>query len=156
LFTELARSAAARDYLGFRRLLGRTVRIAGLGSFMIWAVAALFATQLVHLVVGAEFLDAAGPLRWYLFAMIVQITGTPVLRAMIALGRPGTLLAFEIVGLVILAIAIGVGVQFGLSGVCAALIVHRAFQLTWSTMFVWRHVSRAEVATQGPISTTNK
>jgi O-antigen/teichoic acid export membrane protein len=158
LFTELARSAATRDYAGFRRLLGRTVRIAGLGSLLLWVVAALLAPQLIRLVAGPAFLDAVDPFRWYLFAMIVQVTGTPILRAMIALGKPGTLLMFEIVALGILVVSMVIGVRFGLPGVAAALIIHKSFQLTWSTIFVWRYVHRAEVETnaQLPISTTNK
>ncbi len=149
LFTELARSAANRDYKGFRALLRRTVGIAAVGSLAIWVVTSLGARPLVHLVAGDAFIAAVEPLRWYMLAMVLAVTAAPVMRAMIALGRPGTLLAFDCVSLGVLAAAVvGGALSFGLSGVAIAIVVHKVVQLAWSTTWIVRHVGALERAAQ--------
>jgi O-antigen/teichoic acid export membrane protein len=149
LFTELARSAANRDYSGFRALLRRTVGIAAAGSLAIWVVTSLGARLLVHLVAGDAFIAAVEPFRWYMLAMVLAVTAAPVMRAMIALGRPGTLLAFDCVSLGVLAAAVvGGALTFGLSGVAIAIVVHKIVQLAWSTTWIVRHVGALERAAQ--------
>jgi O-antigen/teichoic acid export membrane protein len=145
LFTELARCSATKDYAGFRSLLRRTVAISGTGSFLIWIAAAVFSEQLIELIAGHEFVAAAQPFRIYLFAMILQVVGMPILRAMIALGRPGTLFIFDSASLIVLACgAITGAALWGLSGIAAAIVVHKAIQVTWSATFIWRFLRNAE------------
>ncbi len=147
LFTELARCAAVHDYAGFRRLLLRAVTIAGVGSLVIWAVAALIATPLIELVAGSAFVSVAPAFRWYLLGMVVQVCSTTVLRSMIALGRPGTAFLFDAASLIVLIGTLIVGAQlWGLVGVAIAILLHKSIQLVWSTSVVWRLLRRAEAA----------
>jgi O-antigen/teichoic acid export membrane protein len=139
LFTELARCSANHDYAGFRRLLLRAVAIAGVGSLMIWVVAATFARPLIELVAGDQYVSVASAFRWYLLAMVVQVCSTTVMRSMIALGRPGTAFLFDAASLVVLIAAVLFGAyQWGLVGVAGALLLHKSVQLAWSTQVVWR------------------
>jgi len=149
LFTELARCSAARDYAGFRKLLRRTIGISGVGAFVIWLAAASLAEPLIHVVAGDEFIAAVPAFRIYLFAMILQVIGMPILRAMIALGRPGTLFMFDSASLVVLAAAAIVGGHlWGLSGIASAVLLHKSVQLAWSSIFIWRFLGRAEAGVQ--------
>jgi len=149
LFTELARFAAARDYRSFRRLLRRMTLIASALSFGIWIVAALGAPLLVDAVAGTSFAAAANPFRWYMFAMVLQMAAAPVMRAMVALGRPGTLLLFDGATLVVLIVSMIVGaLTYGLVGVAIAVIVHKLLQLTLSITWVARHTRGLERATR--------
>ncbi len=139
LFTELARCSANHDYAGFRRLLLRAVAIAGVGSLLIWIVAATFAGPLIELVAGPAFSSVAPAFRWYLLGMVVQVCGTTVMRSMIALGRPGTAFLFDAASLVVLIVAVLFGAHhLGLVGVAMAIVLHKAVQLAWSTSVVWR------------------
>lgn len=139
LFTELARCAANHDYAGFRRLLLRAVAIAGLGSLLIWVVAAAFAGPLIQLVAGSAYISVTPAFRWYLLAMVVQVCSTTVMRSMIALGRPGTAFLFDAASLVVLIGAVLFGAfHYGLVGVAMAIVLHKAVQLAWSTTVVFR------------------
>ena len=139
LFTELARFAAAGDQRGFRRLLRRTVGITGVGSLAVWAVAAVGAEPLIRLVAGSAFLGAVPAFRWYFLAMVLGVANTPVLRAMIALGRPGTLFLFDLATLALLVATTVIGAHlWGLVGVSLALVLHKLIQLAWSTWLVDR------------------
>lgn len=145
LFTELARCSAAGDYAGFRRLLGRAALLAGAGALVVWIVAAIGAEPLIELVAGSDYIAAAPAFRIYLFAMILQVVGTAFLRAMVALGKPGTLFLFDSGSLVVLATAaILCTHEWGLVGLAAALVLHRAVQLVWSTTFIWQFLRGAE------------
>jgi O-antigen/teichoic acid export membrane protein len=145
LFTELARAAASHDYPGFRRLLVRSVTIAGVGSLILWAIASLAARPLIELVAGPEFIGVVSAFRWYLLAMVIQVCSTTVLRSMIALGRPGTAFLFDAASLLVLiAAAIGFAHIWGLVGVAIAILIHKAIQLVWSTTVVWSTLRRAE------------
>jgi O-antigen/teichoic acid export membrane protein len=156
LFTELARCAAARDYRGFRVLLRRTASLAAVGALAICLVTSLGARLLVHLVAGDAFIAAAEPFRWYMVAMVLHVAAAPVMRAMIALGRPGTLLVFDCASLAVLASAVVFfGLEFGLLGVALAIVFHKAVQLAWSTAWIVRHVAALERGKEASISTTN-
>lgn len=148
LFTELAHAAAARDHAGFARLLRRAAGLAALGSLLVWAAAAALAAPILELVAGAEFAAAAPAFRWYLLAMALQVTSAPIQRAMIALGRPGTLFLFDLATLGVLVAAVIAGAHLGgLAGVAAAVALHRAIQLAWSAWLVARTL-RAELRQQ--------
>jgi len=137
IFTELARSAAAGDYPGFMRLLRRAVGIVCVGSLAIWAVAVPTARLMITIVAGDEFVAAVPALRWYLLAMSFHVASAPVLRAVIALGRPGTLFLFELVTLVLFAgAAVAGGTWWGLAGVAIAVTLHRGVQFFWSLWLV--------------------
>jgi O-antigen/teichoic acid export membrane protein len=147
LFTELARHAAARDYAGFGRLLRRFVILAGAGAFLVWLVTAAIARPIIELVAGGDFVDAADAFRWYLFAMVLQVMGAPIMRAMIALGRPGTLFIFDAVSLGIwLGLCVAGASLYGLVGLCAAAVLHRLLQMGWLGLAVWRIVRNATSA----------
>lgn len=139
LFTELSRASAAGDFAGMRRLLRRSAGLLGVGALAIWAVAALAASPLIELVAGADYVAAAPAFRWYTLAMVLLIASAPVQRAMIALGRPGTLLVFEVATLGVLAAALWVGAHgWGLVGVAAAVALHKVVQLSWASWLVDR------------------
>ena len=126
-------------------MLRRTVAIGGGISFAIWIVAALGSRLLVEIVAGHAFIAAAEPFRWYLLAMVIQIAAAPIMRAMIALGRPGTLFLFDCATLVLLVSAVTLGaLKLGLLGVAVAIVVHKLAQLTLSATWVSRHVRRLE------------
>lgn len=147
VFTELARAAAARDYRGFRRLLTRTVALFGGGAFLVWIAIAIGASYVVRLIAGADFIAAAEPLRWYLLAMVLQMALAPILRAMIALGRPGTLFVFDSISLVVVIGGVVAGaLLYGLVGVALAIVLHKIVQLAWSTAWVLRHLHHLERA----------
>ncbi len=147
LFTELARCAARHDYRAFRGLLVRAVSIAATGAFVIWLVASIAARPMIELVAGSEFVSVAPAFRWYLLAMGVQLCSTTIQRSMIALGRPGTLFLFDTASLLVLIVAAVVGAQqWGMVGVAAAIVVHKAIQLMWSSVVVWRLLRAAEAA----------
>jgi O-antigen/teichoic acid export membrane protein len=146
LFTELARASSVHDYRGFRRFLRRSVAIFGGGSLVIWALAAVAAEPILRLVAGAEFVPAAASFRWYLLAMALNVANAPTLRAMIALGRPGTLFFFE---LATLALLVGTGIAatalWGIAGVSAAVAFVKFIQMIWSILLI-RNVLRAREA----------
>jgi O-antigen/teichoic acid export membrane protein len=147
LFTELSRASAAQDYAGFRSLLRKVVAISGVGSLLIWSIAALAAEPLIDGIAGHEYVDAVPAFRIYLFAMILQVIGMPILRAMIALGRPGTLFVFDSASLIVVAAATAVGgYVWGLEGIAAAIVLHKAIQVAWSATFIWRFLHNAESA----------
>lgn len=151
LFTELARHAAERDYAGFGRLLRRFVLVAGAGAFAIWLVAAVIARPVIDLVAGSGFSDATAPFRWYLLAMVLQVMGAPIMRAMIALGRPGTLFIFDSVSLAVwLGLCVVGALVGGLAGLCAAAVVHRIMQMTWLGLAVWRILRNATASGTAP------
>lgn len=150
LFTELARCAAKRDYLGFRRLLWRAGLLLGGGAALVWLVGALLAEPLLRLVAGEDFTPAAGPFRWYLLAMALGVATTPVIRSLVALGRPGTVLLFDLVSLALLAVGATLGTAaHGLEGLCMSLVVHKLGQLVWSSGLVLR-ITRRSAATIVP------
>lgn len=139
LFTELARAAADGDYTGFKRLLRRSAALLGIGSLTIWVVASLVARPMIEVVAGTYFIEAVPAFRWYLLSMVILIASAPVQRAMIALGRPGTLLLFELATLVLLVVTTVVGASWwGLVGVSIAVVLHRSIQLVWSIWLVGR------------------
>jgi O-antigen/teichoic acid export membrane protein len=145
LFTELSRAAAVHDYRGFRSLLRRTVAIGTGGALIIWIVVAAGARTLVQMIAGSAFIEAAEPMRWFLLAMVLQIAVAPVMRAMIALGRPGTLFVFDTSALAVLSVlVIGGALKYGLVGVALAIVVHKTLQLGWSTVWVHRHTRQRE------------
>jgi O-antigen/teichoic acid export membrane protein len=145
VFTELARAAAAHDYRTFMRLLRRFSALVAIGSFVVWIIAALASEPLIVLVAGDEFAPAASGFRWYLFAMVLLIANAPILRALVALGRPGTLFWFELATLAILAVSLVLGARaYGLVGVGVAVVIHRALQLAWSVATVTQIVHERE------------
>ncbi len=147
VFAELSHCAAAHDYDGFQRLLRRFTGIVLLGALGLWATAALMASPLVHLVAGTRFLDAVPALRIYLLAMAFSVVNAPTQRALIALGRPGTVLAFDLAALAILITTTIIGAYFwGLTGVAGAVLLHKLTQLTWSTLMVSRVVRQQRSA----------
>jgi O-antigen/teichoic acid export membrane protein len=145
VFTELARSAAAHDYRAFRRLLRRFTALVMVGSLAIWAITAAFAEPVIRVVAGADYVAAAPALRWFLLAMVLVIANTPALRALIALGRPGTLFFAELAALVVLVASLVIGASlWGLVGVSAAVLLHRALQMVWSWWLVGRVISERQ------------
>lgn len=139
LFTELARHAAERDYLGFRQLLRRAVGLAILGSLGVWIVTAVLAGPIIRLVAGSDFLPAVWPLRWYLLAMVLVIANAPTQRALVALGRPGVLFFMDLVTLgVLVAMIVSGAMLYGLVGVTVAVLLHKVLQLSWTSWLVER------------------
>ena len=137
VFTELARAAAAHDYAGFKRLLRRFTGLVGLGSLVIWAIAAVASAPIIRLVAGDEFVGAADSFRWFLLAVVLLIVNSTIMRALIALGRPGTLFIFDLGSLGVLAAGLWTGAHYwGLVGVSVAVLAYRALQLLYSTWFV--------------------
>jgi O-antigen/teichoic acid export membrane protein len=151
LFAELSKSAAAGDYRGFKRLLRRFTAIVLLGGLATWVVVAIAADPVVHVVAGEKFLGAVPALRIYMLAMVVAIVAVPTQRALIALGRPGTLLIFDLGTLAALfATAIGGAYGWDITGVAAAVLVHKLIQLAWSTWLVARVVKQRRARDPGP------
>lgn len=150
LFTELAHLAAAHDFESFRRVLRRTSIIATLGALAVWAVVAIAAVPIVRLVAGDEFVAAAEPLRWYLLAMVLGVANAPVLRSLIALGRPGLLFWLDVATLAVLVAGVIVGTWLaGLVGVSLAILVHRVVHMFGATWLAGRVIrTRAEDASQ--------
>ena len=96
------------------------------------------------LVAGDAFVGAAESFRWYLLAMVFTIASAPTLRAMIALGRPGTLFLFDLATVVLLAGMSVVCVHiWGLVGISIALLAHRVIQFAWSSWLVTQIVKTA-------------
>ena len=147
VFTELARSAAAQDYTSFLRLLKRFTALVAVGSVGIWGVAAVAAEPMIRIIAGPDFIAAAPAFRWYLFAIVLVIVNTPALRALIALGRPGTLFVAEVATLLILIVGLVVGAQqWGLIGVSVAVVSHRSLQLIWSWWLVLRVIRERTIS----------
>ncbi len=149
IFTELARYAADRDYVTFRRLLRRTIGIMMVGSLGIWAVASIFAEPMIALVAGDEYVSAASTLRWFFLAMVFTIVSAPTMRGIIALGRPGTLFLFDLATVALLVGGSIVCVHlWGLPGAAIALLGHRTIQFIWSWWLITRIV---KTASSGPV-----
>jgi O-antigen/teichoic acid export membrane protein len=139
LFTELARAVAEREYAEFRRLLLRLSLIVGAGSLAIWAVAAVAAEPAIRIIAGDDYIAAAPAFRWYLLAMVLNVMNTPVQRAIVALGRPGTLFWFDLATTVLLVGGVVVGAhEGGLVGVSLAIVGFKVIQTSWSTWLVAR------------------
>lgn len=139
LFTELARAAAEHQYAAFRRLLLRLSLIVGAGSLLIWAVAAVAAEPAIRIIAGDDYIGAAPAFRWYLLGMVLNVMNTPVQRAIVALGRPGTLFWFDLAttGLLIGGAILGAH-EGGLVGVAIAIVGYKIIQTSWSTWLVAR------------------
>lgn len=152
LFTELAHLAAARDFESFRRVVRRASALATIGALMIWAVVAVLSVPIIRLVVGDEFIDAAEPFRWYLLAMVLGVANAPVLRSLIALGRPGLLFWLDVATLAILVAGVVVGTWlWGLVGVSLAILLHRVVHMVGATWLVARVITaRAQDAAPRP------
>ena len=106
---------------------------------------------LVTLVAGDEFRGAAESFRWYLLAMVLNVANAPVQRAMIALGRPATLFAFDLATLVVLVgLMIFMTWQWGLVGVALAVLVHKLIQMAWSTWLVGRIIRQRQTDAPAP------
>ncbi len=143
VFTELARASAAGDYDGFKRLLRRFCGLVGVGSLAMWVVTAVAARPLIELVAGREFVGATTAFQVYMLAMVFVIVNAPVLRALVALGHPGTLFGIELATLAFLLVAMLVGANlFGLEGIAAAIGLHRLVQLAVSAWYVKRLIER--------------
>ena len=139
LFTELARAAAEHKYATFRRLLLRLSLLAGAGSLIIWAIAAVAAEPAIRIVAGEDYIDAAPAFRWYLLGMVLNVMNTPVQRAIVALGRPGTLFWFDLATTVLLIAGTVLGArEAGLVGVSIAIVAYKVIQASWSTWLVAR------------------
>ena len=139
LFTELARASASGDYSGFARMLRRFSGIVGGGSLVLWAISSVAAVPVIRIVAGDAFIDAAPAFRWYMFAVALVVANAPVQRAMIALGRPGTLFLFDVASFSVLVAGTIVGAwNWGLVGVCAGVVLHKLVQMSWSTWLVAR------------------
>jgi O-antigen/teichoic acid export membrane protein len=66
-----------------------------------------------------------------------MVANAPVQRALVALGRPGTLFLFDLASFGVLFVAAVVGArEWGLVGVALAVAAHKAVQLAWSTWLV--------------------
>lgn len=139
LFTELARAAAEHKYAEFRRLLMRLSLIVGVGSLVIWGIAAVAAEPAIRIIAGADYIAAAPAFRWYLLGMVLNVMNTPVQRAIVALGRPGTLFWFDLAttGLLIGGAVLG-AYEAGLVGVSLAIVGYKVIQTSWSTWLVAR------------------
>jgi O-antigen/teichoic acid export membrane protein len=139
LFAELSHRAAASDYIGFRRLQRRFTALVFVGALAMWALAALIAEPLVRVIANDDFIAAVPALRVYLLAMAISVASTPTQRALVALGRPGSLLAFDFATLILLFVTTISGVYlWGIEGVAAAVLLHKLTQLTWSSWLVAR------------------
>ena len=155
LFAELSRSAAAHDYVAFRRLLRRFTAVVLLGSLALWGVASLLAGPLVHIIAGARFAAVVPAFRIYLLGMAFLVVNAPTQRALIALGRPGVVLLSDLVTLaILLALAILGATLWGITGVAAAVAVHKLVQVSWSTLLVAR-VLRQEATAARPAPEVN-
>jgi O-antigen/teichoic acid export membrane protein len=145
LFTELARAAAEHQYAAFRRLLLRLSLIVGAGSLLIWGVAAIAAEPAIRIIAGNDYIAAAPAFRWYLLAMVLNVMNTPVQRAIVALGRPGTLFWFDLATTGLLVGGAIAGAYYGgLVGVSIAIVAHKLLQTSWSTWLVARISLRRE------------
>lgn len=139
LFTELARASASSDYVGFTRLLRRFTLIVGVGSLLLWAGAAVVAEPLIRVIAGDEFVGAAPAFRWYMLAIALVVVSSTVQRAVVALGRPGLLFAFELGSLGVLVVTTLLGaLHAGLVGVAAGVVLHKIVQLAWTVWLVRR------------------
>jgi O-antigen/teichoic acid export membrane protein len=137
VFTELARAVATRDLAAFRKLLYRFSALVAVGALALWLVAVVTAVPLITAIAGEAYVDAAPAFRVHLLAVIVLVVTTAAQRAIVALGRPGTLLGFELVGLALLAVGLLIAAsRFGLVGVSAAVALHRILQLVIAFGFV--------------------
>lgn len=139
IFTELAKYAAADDLASFSRLLRRSVALVMLGSLAMWFGVAIAGELIIRLVGGPEFVDATPAFRWYMLAMALNVANTPIQRAMVALGKPGILFFSELALLAVLAaMTVAAAHSWALTGVAAAVAVHKVIQLAWSTWLVVR------------------
>lgn len=152
LFTELARHVAVRDYAGFRAALRRFKIIVAAGGLAIAVVGAAGSTLIVRIVAGSAYLAAAPALGGYLLGMAIGVIAAPTQRALVALGRPGTLFWFEVATLVLFVVAGVIGTMtWGLMGLTGAFVLHKLVQLAWSSWFVAR-ISR-DLETNPPPAT---
>jgi O-antigen/teichoic acid export membrane protein len=144
LFAELAQRAAEKDYRGFRSLLRKFSAVVFLGAVGIWVVVAVISRPIVEVLAGEQFVAAVPALRIYLLAMAMSVAATPTQRALIALGRPGTLLAFDLAALAVSLVTTIAGAYYwGIEGVAAAVLLHKVMQLVWASWLVG-HVIRKQ------------
>ena len=122
------------------------------GSLAMRAVLAIGATPIIQLIAGHDYIAAAPTFRWYLLGMVLIIANAPTQRALVALGRPASLLGFEIGVLVILVVAATIGaLYFGLVGIAVAIVIQRVVQ--WlSTLWFVNRVIRVMSAEASPSS----
>jgi O-antigen/teichoic acid export membrane protein len=139
LFTELSRLQATGSLASFARVLRRFAVTALLGSLVLWAISAVLADPVIRLVAGPKFVEAVPAFRIYLLAMVLSVANAPQQRALVALGRPGTLFVFDLATLAVLfATVISGAYMWGLVGASVAILIHKALQLTWSSWLVAR------------------
>lgn len=150
LFTELAKFAARREFAAFLRVLRRIAALFLVIGAAVWLVTLLAGEPLIVFLAGEEFRPAAAAFPIYMLAAILSAGNTPIMRAMIALGKPQVLLYVEVGSTAAMLALLVVGAQFGLAGLSTAMLVHRGAQIAGSWALVsW--TARAEMRAPAPV-----
>lgn len=124
IYPEYARLVAAGDMHRLRRLVGRTVGMAGLGATLGLAVLVFVGPVLLHLIGGQEAQAAYPVLLWLGAAALIDLWIFPLEPALISLGRAGTALAVRAsVALVSLPVLYVLVQHLGLIGAGVATVV---------------------------------
>ncbi len=141
IYSELSKLAAKRDRAAFARLLLRVSAVSLLGTLTFTAIGWFFSEDILRVVSGPDFVSAASVLSCFLLASVPGNLLAIRRRALVALGRPMTLLGLSVANTVVL-----VGLlyfftsRYAIVGAAIAFVVHRFYVLALVSYFVRRAI----------------
>lgn len=114
--------ATAQDDLNrVARMYSSILRMTSAVNFPIYGVMAVFAPEITHIILGAQWTASSELLRFLALWCLVRSIGNPVGSLLYAMGATRRALASSITVMVLAGISVGVGAQFGTSGIPLAL-----------------------------------
>ena len=135
---------AQDDEVLLRRVYLQTIRMTASVNFPIYIVLGFFAPEIVHLLLGKQWLDAIPLLQIFAIWALLRSTGNPVGSMLMARGRADLSFKWNIVWLLIMPPAIWVGCQFGVSGMAIAMTAFGVLAYWPNWYFLVRPLCSAE------------
>jgi O-antigen/teichoic acid export membrane protein len=114
---------AQGDEALLKKVYLQTMRMTASVNFPIYMALGLFAPEIVHLLLGQQWHDAIPLLQIFAIWALLRSTGNPVGSLLMARGRADLSFKWNMVWLLIMAPAIWIGSQFGVSGMAIAMTV---------------------------------
>lgn len=143
LYPELARLAAARDYVMLKRLVRQLALTAGGAASVLLMIAALIREPALRLLVGEEFVAAKDVLLLLLGASVVSLWALPLEPLLMSTGGAGAAFRMRLaVTLAYLPLLYWASIQGGLIGAGIAAVIGAALMLVGQLWLVLRWYRR--------------
>jgi O-antigen/teichoic acid export membrane protein len=114
---------AQNDFAMLKRVYLQTMRMTASVNFPIYVALALFAPEIVHILLGTRWEEAIPLLRIFSVWGLIRSIGNPVGSLLMALGRADLSFKWNVVWLFIMPPAVWMGSHFGIEGMAFAMVV---------------------------------